>query len=138
MYFFDTEIRVRYSETDQMNYVYYGNYGAYYEVSRVEAMRDLGLCYKSVEEKGLIMPVLSMAVKYKKPAFYDDVLKFRCYIKEMPKVRIKFDYEVFNQNGELINFGETVHAFVLKDSLRPVIIPDWFHERLLPFFKDGK
>ncbi|OIP02171.1 MAG: thioesterase [Bacteroidetes bacterium CG2_30_32_10] len=134
MYTAETIIRVRYSETDQMGYVYYGNYGQYYEVSRVEAMRNLGLPYKMVEEKGYIMPVVSMYVKYIKPAFYDDLLTLKTSIKELPNMRIKYDYEIFNEKKLLINYGETVHAFVKINVGKPFPAPEWLLEKLQPFF----
>jgi len=134
MYTAETIIRVRYSETDQMGYVYYGNYGQYYEVARVEAMRNLGLPYKMVEEKGYIMPVVSMYVKYIKPAFYDDLLTLKTYIKELPNMRIKYDYEIYNEKKILINFGETVHAFVKIEIGKPFSAPEWLLEKLQPFF----
>ncbi len=134
MYISETQIRVRYSETDQMSYVYYGNYGQYYEVARVEAMRQLGLPYKMVEEKGFIMPVLSLYVKYIKPAFYDDLLTIKTSIKELPDTRIKYNYEIFNEQNLLINFGETIHVFVKRETKRPSPAPEWLLEKLLPFF----
>jgi acyl-CoA thioester hydrolase len=135
MYIAETIIRVRYAETDQMGYVYYGNYGQYYEVARVEAMRDLGIPYKMVEEKGYIMPVLSMNIKYIKPAFYDDVLTIKTSIKELPTTRIKYYYEIFNDKNTLINFGETVHVFVKTETNRPSIAPEWLLEKLQPLIK---
>ena len=134
MYISETIIRVRYGETDQMGYVYYGNYGQYYEIGRVEAMRDLGLPYKIVEEMGYIMPVLSLYIKYIKPALYDDLLTLKTSIKELPVTRIKYNYEMFNEKNILINFGETIHAFVRTDTNRPNPAPEWLLEKLIPFF----
>jgi acyl-CoA thioester hydrolase len=134
MYTSETIIRVRYGETDQMGYVYYGNYGQYYEIGRVESMRDLGLPYKMVEEQGYIMPVLSLFVKYIRPAFYDDLLTLKTSVKELPDTRIKYYYEIFKDKNTLINFGETVHAFVKIDTKRPAPAPEWLIEKLQPFF----
>jgi acyl-CoA thioester hydrolase len=134
MYQTETVIRVRYGETDQMGYVYYGNYGQYYEIGRVEAMRELGLPYKIVEERGYIMPVLSLFVKYIKPAFYDDILTIKTAIKELPDTRIKYYYEMNNEKQQLINIGETIHAFVKSDINKPAPAPDWLIEKLQPFF----
>jgi acyl-CoA thioester hydrolase len=136
MYQTETIIRVRYGETDQMGYVYYGNYGQYYEIGRVEAMRELGLPYKMVEEKGYIMPVLSLFVKYIKPAFYDDILTMKTAIKELPDTRIKYYYEIYNEKQLLINIGETIHAFVKTDINKPAPAPapEWLIEKLQPFF----
>jgi acyl-CoA thioester hydrolase len=126
MYISETQIRVRYGETDQMGYVYYGNYPAYYEVGRAEAMRKLGMTYRQMEEKGVMMPIASMQLKYIRPAHYDDLLTVRTIVKEFPKVRMHFYYEVYNEKGKLINQGETILAFVDINSGRPCPAPDWF------------
>lgn len=130
MYVSETNIRVRYSETDQMGYVYYGNYPEFYEVGRAEAMRELGMTYKQMEQKGVMMPIASMNIKYLKPAFYDDLLTIRTIVKELPKSRMHFYYEVFNQKKQLINKGETVLAFVDMTTGRPCTAPDWFLQAL--------
>ena len=82
----ETKIRVRYGETDQMGYVYYGVYAQYYEVGRVDAMRSLGFSYKQIEEKGLLMPVIDFSISYKKPAFYDDEITVVTYVRDKPLV----------------------------------------------------
>ena len=87
MYETEINLRVRYAETDQMGYVYYGNYAMYYEVGRVEAMRKMGFSYKKLEEKGVNMPVLSLQIDYLQPARYDDLLRLQVQIPEMPKAR---------------------------------------------------
>src|SRR5690606_4834061 len=92
----ETKIRVRYGETDQMGYAYYGIYAQYYEVGRVEAIRKLGFSYKEVEERGIFLPVIDFSVNYRKPAYYDDELTIITTIKELPKgVRIPFEYECY-------------------------------------------
>ena len=88
MYTFETKLRVRYAETDQMAYVYYGNYASYFEVARVDMLRSIGLSYKAMEESGIMMPVLEMKSKYIKPAYYDDLLTIKVIIKEIPQTRI--------------------------------------------------
>src|SRR6185295_1633646 len=102
MYITEIKIRVRYAETDQMGYVYYGNYAAYFEVARVETLRNLGFSYKKLEEEGIMLPVLSFSTRYNKPAFYDDELIIKVSIKELPMARIRFDYETYNEKDELI------------------------------------
>ena len=134
MYSHETQIRVRYAETDQMNYVYYGNYAIYYEVSRVEALRNLGISYRTFEERGFMMPVLSMDIKYIKPAFYDDLLKVKAIVKELPGARMRFDYETYNEKDELLNTGSTIHAIVAKGNMKPCVAPDWFKETLKKYF----
>ena len=88
MYTFETKLRVRYSETDQMGYVYYGNYASYFEVARVDMLRSIGLSYKAMEDSGIMMPVLELKSKYIKPAYYDDLLTIKVIIKEIPQTRI--------------------------------------------------
>lgn len=130
-----TKLRVRYGETDQMGYAYYGVYAQYYEVGRVEAMRLLGFSYKDVEAKGILMPVTDYSISYKKPAFYDDELTIVTTINEVPKgARIIFDYECFNQNNELLNTGKVTLVFLDKAKNKPVAAPDWFLQELLKHF----
>ena len=130
MYVSETRIRVRYSETDQMGYVYYGNYPAYYEVGRAEAMRELGMTYREMETQGVMMPIASMQLKYIRPAFYDDLLTVRTTVKELPVSRMHFYYEVFNEKNKLLNTGETVLAFVNMKTGRPCAAPEWFVKAL--------
>lgn len=134
MYRNETQIRVRYAETDQMGYVYYGNYAAYFEVARVEMLRSLGFSYKVLEEEGVILPVLNYSIKYIKPAFYDELLKIKIVIKELPATRIRFDYETFNEKEELINIAETTLVFVNKKTGRPTAPPDDLLEAMKRFF----
>jgi acyl-CoA thioester hydrolase len=134
MYTSETFIRVRYGETDQMGYVYYGNYAMYYEVGRVESLRKLGLTYKELEDMGVIMPVLENKSKFLNAALYDDHLKIVTTIREKPGVRIRFEYDIFNGEGKLIHQGETTLAFVDKKSGRPSRPPHVFMEVLKPYF----
>jgi acyl-CoA thioester hydrolase len=135
MYVSQTQVRVRYGETDQMGYVYYGNYAMYFEVGRVEGLRQLGLSYKELEEMGVMLPVLENKSKYFSAALYDDLLKIVTTIREKPGVRIKFEYEIFNEKGNLIHQGETILAFVDKKNGRPCRPPKAFQDILEPFFK---
>ncbi|MFY8185428.1 MAG: acyl-CoA thioesterase [Bacteroidia bacterium] len=130
----ETTLRVRYAETDQMGYVYYGNYAQYYEVGRVEALRKLGFSYKDMEEKGIMLPVLELTINYKKPAFYDDEITIVTTIKEMPSVRITFDYECYNSNKELLNTGKVTLVFIDKKSNKPCQPPTWFRDAIAKFF----
>tara|TARA_B100001121_G_scaffold306260_1_gene325415 strand:+ start:183 stop:587 length:405 start_codon:yes stop_codon:yes gene_type:complete len=123
MYQSNVNIRVRYAETDQMGYCYYGNYAMYYEVARVETLRAIGFNYKSLEEDGVLLPVIDFSIKYLKPAFYDDQLEIICKIPIIPNVRIKFEYETFNEKKEMINFGNTTLVFLNKISKKPVNCP---------------
>lgn len=134
MYTSETYIRVRYGETDQMGYVYYGNYAKYYEVARVESLRQLGLTYRELEEIGIIMPVLENYSRYLAPAFYDENLKIVTTIKEKPGVRIQFNYEIFNEKGSLIHEGETRLVFADKKTGKPCRPPAAFQDVLAPYF----
>ncbi len=135
MYISETKVRVRYAETDRMGYVYYGNYATYYEVGRVEALRQLGLSYKEMEDSGIMLPVLEFSIKYFKPAFYDEELTIKTIIPEIPQARIKFLYECYNSNNILLNKGETTLVFVNTSSGRPCSAPVSFLEKIKPFFE---
>ena len=114
-----TKIRVRYGETDQMGYMYYGNYAQFYEVGRVEMLRSLGLTYSGMEQSGIMMPVLEMNCKYLKPALYDEEITVKVILEKMPGIRIHFKYELFNEKNELINLGETLLVFINMKTNRP-------------------
>lgn len=132
----ETKLRVRYGETDQMGYAYYGVYAQYYEVGRVEAMRLLGFSYKDVENRGILMPVTEYTITYKKPAFYDDEITIVTTVKEVPfGARIVFDYECYNQNKELLNTGKVTLVFLDKAKNRPVLAPEWFLAEMMKYFK---
>lgn len=119
----ETTLRVRYAETDQMGFVYYGVYAQYYEVARVEAIRDLGLSYREMEAAGVLMPVINLTINYKKPAKYDDEVRIVTRLKQMPSARITFEHECFNQHNELLNTGAVTLAFLGKHSNKPMAPP---------------
>ncbi len=126
----ETKIRVRYSETDRMGYVYYGHYAQYFEVARTEMLRSLGLTYKQLEDDGILLPVISMDIKYKNPAIYDDLLTIKTTLKKNPLIKIQFTYEVFNQKNELINIGNTTLVFVDAKTRKPRKAPQNFIDSL--------
>lgn len=134
MYVSETTIRVRYAETDRMGYVYYGNYAQYYEVGRVEALRQLGMSYKGLEDSGIILPVMDYSVKFLKPAFYDDLLTIKTTVPELPRVRIKFLYEVYNETGDKLNEGETTLVFINQKSNKPCAAPVEFMNNIAKYF----
>ena len=135
MYTHTTQLRVRYSETDRMNYVYYGNYAQYFEVARVEALRSLGVSYKNLEEEdGVMLPVLDYQIKFFKPGFYDELLTIKTSIVKIPEARICFEYEVYNDKNELINKASTTLVFVNKTTGKPMPAPANFLKLLQPFF----
>jgi acyl-CoA thioester hydrolase len=134
MYQSQIQIRARYGETDQMGYVYYGNYASYYEVARVESLRQLGLSYRELEKMGVMMPVLENHSKFLGPAVYDEQLKIITTIRTKPGVRIKIEYEIYNENEKLIHQGETLLVFVNRESGKPCRPPEIFDTLLKPFF----
>jgi acyl-CoA thioester hydrolase len=132
----EVKLRVRYGETDQMGYAYYGVYAQYYEVGRVEAMRVLGFSYKDVEARGILMPVTEYTIAYKKPAYYDDEITIVTMVKELPKgARIVFDYECYNQEQDLLNTGRVTLVFIDKAKNKPCPAPDWFVGAAQKYFK---
>lgn len=134
MYISETTVRVRYAETDKMGYVYYGNYTQYYEIGRVEALRQLGSSYKDMEDNGIMLPVYTCNIKYIKPALYDDLLVIKTTIKELPSAKISFDYEIYNQKNELLNTANTVLVFINTTTHKPCAAPENFMEKLREFF----
>lgn len=125
-----TEIRVRYAETDQMGYVYYGNYATYFEVARVEAIKALGFSYRSLEQSGIMLPVLSYSTKFYKPAFYDDLLCIHTKITEFTGTRITFEYLVYNPDKVLIQIASTTLVFISAQTKRPTPAPEEFRRKM--------
>jgi acyl-CoA thioester hydrolase len=135
MFKHQTKVRVRYGETDQMGYLYYGNYALYYEVGRVEALRSLGIVYKQLEEKHeLWMPVLHSESKFIKPAYYDEVITIVTQIKELPRARITFFYQLFNEEEDLINEGNVTLCFIDANNKKPLRTPEFIKQKLQPHF----
>lgn len=134
MIHFENKIRVRYGETDQMGYVYYGNYAEYFEVARVEALRTLEITYKKMEASGIALPVLEYAIKYFKPAYYDEELLIKTTITKLPQARIHFEYETFNENNEKLNRASTTLVFIDVKTGKPCPAPDYLLEKMRAFF----
>ncbi|MGN6509772.1 MAG: acyl-CoA thioesterase [Chitinophaga sp.] len=135
MYTTTIDIRVRYGETDQMGYLYYGNYALYYEVGRTDAIRQLGFTYRELEEQGVMMPVAELNVKYLRPAYYDDVITVKTILKEMPaNHKIQFHSELYNQKGELLNVGTVTLAFIDAKTKTRMSMPEALREKLAPHF----
>lgn len=124
----EIQVRVRYAETDQMAVVYHGNYAQYFEMGRVEWLRNQGISYKWMEENGIMLPLVSLTMNYKKPARYDDLLTIRTIFKSQETVKIEFDYEVFNEAGELLTTGNSILVFVDAKTGRPTLPPDYINE----------
>lgn len=121
-----TNLRVRYGETDQMGYCYYGNYAQFFEVGRVEALRSMGISYKSLEDEGVMLPVSEYSVKYMFPAFYDDDLTIITYVTKQEGTRLFFEYEIFNERDKLVAKAKTTLVFVNKSNMRPTSPPKRF------------
>ena len=119
----EIKLRVRYSDTDQMGYVYYGRYASYYEVARVELFRSLGFSYKNLEEEGIGMPVIDMDTKYLLPIQYDEEIIIKTRIEELPSSKIIFYYDIFNKKNNLANSAKTTLTFINLSSKKPVRIP---------------
>lgn len=128
-----TKLRVRYAETDRMGYSYYGNYATYFEVARVEALRALGITYKSLEDEGVLLPVVEYHVRFSKPAFYDDEIAIKTTISLLKSARIRFEYEVW-RGDELLTTAWTELVFVDKVSGRPMRCPADVDQALRPHF----
>ena len=123
MNYHQTELRVRYSETDQMRVVYHGNYAQYFEIGRVEWLRNKGISYKWMEENGIMLPVVSLTMNYKKPARYDELLTLKTILKSRTSVKIEFDYELYNESGELLTTGNSILVFVDMKTGKPISPP---------------
>jgi acyl-CoA thioester hydrolase len=132
-----TFIRVRYSETDQMGYVYNGRYAEYLEVGRVESLRSLHMSYKEMEEQGVMLPVLHLEIKYIRPIKYDNLVEVRTTLNELPHSRIHFVHELYVDN-ELTTVAKVTLVFVDKEKNRPTKAPVELIQALSPFFNSGQ
>lgn len=130
LYSHEIQLRVRYAETDQMGMVYYGNYAQYFEVGRVEWLRNFGISYKSMEDDGILLPVVSLNIKYKKSARYDDLIKVKTQLVKMPSATIEFEYEISNESGEILTLGNTVLVFMDVKKNRPARCPKYLLDKL--------
>ncbi|WP_235296871.1 acyl-CoA thioesterase [Portibacter marinus] len=136
MYTHTTQVRVRYAETDQMGYVYYGNYARYYEIGRVEAMRNLGLNYAELESKhNILMPVLSMETRFIRPARYDDMLTLETTIAKLPLEKIVFRTEIYDESRKILNSGIVRLFFLERSDSRRIDTPEIIIEKLKPYFE---
>jgi acyl-CoA thioester hydrolase len=126
----EISFRIRYSETDQMGVVYHGNYAQYLELARVEWLRSLGISYKNMEEGGIMLPVISLSIKYIKPALYDDLITVKVILKKKPAVRIEFDYEITNEAGDLLATANTVLVFMDMKRKWPTKCPQFLLDKL--------
>ena len=119
----EIQVRVRYSETDQMGVVYHGSYIPFFEMGRVEWLRNKGVSYKSLEENGIALPIVSMSINYKKPARYDDLLTIKTKFKKYSSVKIEFDCEIFGEQNDLLTTAHFILVFVDMKTGRPMVPP---------------
>lgn len=127
------EVRVRYSETDQMGVVYHGSYIPYFEIGRVEWLRKLGVSYKNMEEGGIALPIVSMHINYKKPARYDELLTVVTRLKKHASVKIEFECEIRNEGGDLLTNAHFILVFVDIKTGRPLAPPNYIKSILQKF-----
>ncbi len=121
----EIQIRVRYGETDQMGVVYHGNYALYLEMGRIEWLRKLGISYKKMEENGIMLPVVSLHINYKKSAGYDDLINVKTQLKSRPNAKIEFEYEITNEKGEILTTASTTLVFIDTKTNRPTKAPNY-------------
>lgn len=126
----EIKLRVKFNETDSMRYLYHGNYVYYYHASRTELLRKVGMCDKKLESNGIILPVIELQSKYLKPAYYDDELRVRTKLIKVAGCRLHFLHEIYNEDSDLINQGNTVVAYVNNSTRKPIKIPENIKERL--------
>ncbi len=136
MYISETTTRVRYAETDQMGIVYYGNYAQYFEIGRVESIRQLGYSYKQMEEDGVMLPVTELNIKFLRSALYDDLITIKTTLRELPSNhKITFHQEVFNEARKLLTTGTVSLYFLDIQTKKRAMIPEKMREKLAPFFE---
>lgn len=132
-YIYTYEHRVRYRECDPMSVVYHTHYLDFFEMARTEAMRDLGLAYRTLEDDGIIMPVIKVAVQYHAPAYYDDWLAIEAHFASMPTVRIPIDYVVKRPaDSTRIATGHTTLCFMDAEARRPIRLPKRVRKAFAP------
>lgn len=137
MYTTETQIRVRYAETDQMGVVYHSNFFPYFESARTESIRQLGFTYADMERMGVIMPVIDVHCRYLQPARYDDLLTVKTILKELPvHHKIEFHHEVFNEQKDLLAIGKIILYFMESKTMKKTQMPVQLIEKIQPFFSN--
>ncbi|MBR5853210.1 MAG: acyl-CoA thioesterase [Alistipes sp.] len=125
---FETRIRVEYHHTDQMGIVHHSNYVKFFEVARTEWLRQAGLTYAEMERRGVMMPIVDVQIKYRQPAYYDELIKVKAIVEEMPMARMTFKYEIRGEDDRDIATGLTTLGFIDKTTRRPHRAPAWLLE----------
>ena len=135
MFTTETQLRVRYAETDQMGVVYHSNYFPYFETARAESIRQLGFTYADMEKMGIIMPVIEVQCRYLRPALYDDLLTIKVILKELPvHHKIEYHNEVFNEKNELLATGKIIFYFMESKTMKRTVMPEQLQKKLQPYF----
>ena len=116
--------RVRYTETDQMGFAHHSNYLNYFEMARIEWLNSRGFSYAALEKQGIVMPVVAVDIKFKSPAFFDDILKINLSVNETPRARIKIHYTVTNEKEKVLAEGSTTLAFLNTQTQKPIRCPE--------------
>ena len=124
----EIQLRVRYSETDQMGVVYHSNYLNYLELSRVEWLRDLGFSYAELEKNGVLLPVVHASLNYRSPARYDDLLRIESRVSEMGGSSIEFQSEIYNESGVLLVEAVVRLVCIQSGTFKPITVPDYLRE----------
>ena len=125
-----TKIRIRYGETDQMGFVYHGNYAQFFEIGRLDWITQIGISYKEMESQGILLPVIYLETSFLKSAYYDDELTIETFLLETPTVRIKFGYNIFNNKNELLTKGTTHLVFLNKKNNKPMRCPNYILDKI--------
>jgi acyl-CoA thioester hydrolase len=134
MYSYETIIRVRYNETDRMGYLHHSVYASYFEIARTEMMRNLGISYKEMEDSGILLPVYALNISFRQPAFYDDNLTVKSMLTMLPVVKLIIEYEVINQNRQLICTATSTNVFISASSRKPIRAPESLIQKFNGFF----
>ena len=135
MFITETQLRVRYAETDQMGVVYHSNYFPYFETARAESIRQLGFTYADMEKIGIIMPVIEVQCRYLRPALYDDLLTIKVILKELPvHHKIEFHHEVINEKGEILSSAKIIFYFIESKTMKRTTMPEQLLQKLQPYF----
>ena len=129
-FYCEIQLRVRYGETDKMGIVYHGNYAQYFEIGRTEWLRNFGISYKEMEDDGIMLPVISLSINYKRSARYDDLIKVKTELKKLPTAKIEFDYEITNESGDILTTGNSVLVFMDVKKNRPTKCPQYILDKL--------
>jgi acyl-CoA thioester hydrolase len=138
VYTIDYSKRVRYGETDQMGYLYHGVYAQYYEIGRVEMLRSLGVTYRDMEEKhGILMPVMSLQMRFVRPALYDQLLTIRTTLRVLPVDTITFYVDIYNEGKKLVSGGSVRLCFIDRETRKTIAVPPYLVDILRPFFDEA-